>query len=119
MSVTYVTIKKEQEIWHIYFNKNMYFELKDINGAWVEIYEGLQNMENIKVVLNFELVDTFSSLFIGKLVAFQKKISSNKGHLVLCNIKSRLLELFEVTKINKIFSISPTLTDAYGVLKKH
>lgn len=113
----YITIKKEQDIWHIYFNKNMYFELKDITSAWVEIYEGISSIENSKIVLNFELVDTFSSLFIGKLVAFQKKVSSSKGQLVLCNIKARLIELFEVTKINRIFTIKETLTDAYNHLK--
>jgi anti-anti-sigma factor len=113
----FVKIHEENQVWYIYLQKNMYFDLKDINSVWLEIYEQIPRVDQAKIVLNFEIVDTFSSLFIGKLVAFHKKIATSKGHLVLCNLKNRLLELFEVTKMNKVFILKETLHDANHYLK--
>lgn len=58
-----------------------------------------------KVLLNFANVDYLSSAALGKLITMNKKTQGIGGKLVLCNIAPQIYEVFEITKLNKIFNI--------------
>jgi len=58
-----------------------------------------------KILLNFSNVEYLSSAALGKLITLNKKIQSVKGRLILCNIDPQIYEVFEITKLNKVFNI--------------
>jgi anti-sigma B factor antagonist len=58
-----------------------------------------------KLLLNFSNVEYLSSAALGKFIALNKKIKAVGGTLVLCNIDSQILEVFEITKLDKVFKI--------------
>ena len=58
-----------------------------------------------KMVLNFEGVQFMSSAMIGKLVLLNKKAKADKIDLKLCNISPNVLEVFKITRLNKVFDI--------------
>src|SRR2546430_13402041 len=58
-----------------------------------------------KILLNFGNVEFLSSAALGKLIALHKKLQAVGGRLILCNIDPEIYEVFEITKLNKLFNI--------------
>jgi len=58
-----------------------------------------------KILLNFSNVEYLSSAALGKLITLDKKLKNAKGRLILCNIDPQIYEVFEITKLNKVFNI--------------
>jgi anti-sigma B factor antagonist len=58
-----------------------------------------------KILLNFGNVEYLSSAALGKLITLNKKVQGAGGKLVLCNIDPQIYEVFEITKLNRIFKI--------------
>jgi anti-sigma B factor antagonist len=58
-----------------------------------------------KLLLNFGNVEYMSSAALGKLITLNKKVQSAGGRLVLCNIDPQIREVFEITKLDKLFVI--------------
>jgi anti-sigma B factor antagonist len=67
---------------------------------------GLVELENRKsLLLNFAGVEFLSSAALGKLITLDRKVKSNKGRMKMSNIRPEILEVFQITKLNKIFDI--------------
>jgi anti-sigma B factor antagonist len=58
-----------------------------------------------KLLLNFGNVEYLSSAALGKLITLNKKLNAVGGRLILCNIDPQIYEVFEITKLDKFFSI--------------
>jgi len=58
-----------------------------------------------KIVLDFSNVEYLSSAALGKLIKLDQKVKDVKGKLRLCNIKPDILEVFVITRLNKLFDI--------------
>src|SRR6266481_1180165 len=57
-----------------------------------------------KMLLNFCNVEYLSSAALGKLITLNKKVNAAGGKLVLCNIDPQIYEVFEITKLNKLYN---------------
>ena len=60
-----------------------------------------------KILLNFSNVEFLSSAALGKLITMNRKVQAVKGRLVLCGISKEIREVFEITKLDKLFTILP------------
>jgi len=60
-----------------------------------------------KILLNFGNVEFLSSAALGKLITMNRKVQAVRGKLVLCNISKEIREVFEITKLDKLFTILP------------
>jgi anti-sigma B factor antagonist len=58
-----------------------------------------------KILLNFSNVEFLSSAALGKLITMTRKVQAVKGKLVLCGISKEIREVFEITKLDKLFVI--------------
>jgi anti-sigma B factor antagonist len=67
----------------------------------------LGKSEERQVVLNFGSVKFMASSALGKIVSFQKKCQEYKAKLKLCSVCPEILEVFKITKLNKVFDIQP------------
>jgi len=65
-----------------------------------------------KIVLDFANVEYLSSAALGKLITMDKKVKAAKGKLRLCTIRPEILEVFQITKLNKLFGIYDNLDKA-------
>jgi len=70
--------------------------------------------QNKKMLLNFQGVQFMSSAMIGKLVLLNKKSKQAEIELKFCNISPNVLEVFKITRLNKVFKI---LSDEEKALK--
>ncbi len=58
-----------------------------------------------KIILDFSNVEYLSSAALGKLITMEKKVNSSGGKLRLCSIRPEIMEVFAITKLNKLFKI--------------
>ena len=58
-----------------------------------------------KIVLDFTNVEYLSSAALGKLITMDKKVKAAGGKLRLCSIRSDILEVFKITRLDKLFQI--------------
>jgi anti-sigma B factor antagonist len=66
----------------------------------------LVEVDNRKaLLLDFDGVEFLSSAALGKLITFDRKVKTSKGRLKMCGIAPGILEVFQVTKLNKVFDI--------------
>lgn len=70
-----------------------------------ELGEAIDASEETRVVLDFSKVQFMSSSMLGKLVAFSKKIKSYKAKLKFACVSPDILEVFKITRLNKVFDI--------------
>ena len=65
-----------------------------------------------KIVLDFSIVEYLSSAALGKLITMDRKAKAAKSKLRLCCIRPEIFEVFEITKLNKVFDIRGTQEEA-------
>ena len=61
-----------------------------------------------RLLLDFGNVDHLSSAALGMLINANNRIREKNGELRLCDIKRQILEVFAITKLDKLFRIYPT-----------
>lgn len=69
-----------------------------------------------KLLLNFEGVNFMSSAMLGQIMALNKQCKADNVKLKLCGICPQVMEVFSITKLNKILDIHPdeaTALDAF------
>ncbi len=64
------------------------------------------------LVVDLEGVDFLDSTGLGVLVGGLKRLRSHDGELVLVCTKNRILKVFEITGLTKVFSIYDSVDDA-------
>jgi anti-anti-sigma factor len=65
------------------------------------------------VVLDFAKVEFMSSQGIGIILALNKKLKSSRGKgMAICGLAPRLLELFKITRLEKVLKLMPSRADA-------
>ncbi len=64
------------------------------------------------LVLDFSNVVFLSSAVLGLLIRVSKKIYESQGRLRLCSISPKILEIFKITRLDKVFEICEDQTEA-------
>ena len=70
-----------------------------------QLFSLVDELGRRKLILNFGNVEYLSSAALGKLITLNKKLQAAGGRLSLCNIDPQIYEVFEITKLNKLFQI--------------
>ena len=70
-----------------------------------QLFSLVDELGRRKLLLNFSNVEYLSSAALGKFITLNKKVNAAGGRLILCNIDPQIYEVFEITKLNKLFTI--------------
>jgi anti-sigma B factor antagonist len=77
----------------------------EIQELGVELFALVERDNRRSILLNFENVDFLSSAALGKLITLDRKMKSVQGRLKMSNVRPEVMEVFQVTKLNKVFDI--------------
>jgi anti-anti-sigma factor len=69
-----------------------------------------------KVVCDFGQTEYLASAGLRVLITASKSLQRNGGKMVLCSIKPYVLEVFEISGLNRIFKMYPTADAAVEAL---
>jgi len=92
-------------------------EPADIREVGEGLMEMLERQEKPQIVLDFSKVTYLPSAMIGKLTAMHKQAKKYKGALKMCAIAPGVMQIFKITKLDKIFDIHPDMNTAMNTFK--
>ncbi|MDX2132788.1 MAG: STAS domain-containing protein [Planctomycetota bacterium] len=65
-----------------------------------------------KLLISFANVEHLSSAALGTLITINNRVRGRSGQLRLSDIDPQIYEVFAITRLNKLFQIHPTISDA-------
>jgi anti-sigma B factor antagonist len=77
----------------------------------------LASKEKAMLIINFEHVDYISSAVLGRMVKVYKMVRKGKGKVKLCGLKKNPLQVFKITRLDKMFEIYNDTEKAVGSFK--
>lgn len=77
----------------------------DIQELGEELFALVEKENRASLLLNFTNVEFLSSAALGKLISLDKKVKAAGGKLKLSNIRPEIYEVFNITRLNKLFDI--------------
>jgi anti-sigma B factor antagonist len=93
------------EVTVVNFTDRKILDEQNIQIIGEQLFSLVDELGRRKILLNFGNVEYLSSAALGKLITLNKKLQAVNGRLVLCNIDPQIYEVFEITKLNKLFNI--------------
>lgn len=78
----------------------------NIEGLGDELFSLVETDNRTRLVLNFTGVEFLSSAALNKLIILDKKVKSHGGKLVLSDLRPEIKEVFAITRLDQLFTIS-------------
>ena len=107
-----VSVVQNKDIQIVEFTNNKILDEANIQDIGQTLGALIDEAPNPKLLLDFNTVDHLSSAALGMLINANNRIKQKNGKLRLANIKPQILEVFVITKLNKLFRIHPTREEA-------
>ncbi|MEM8874090.1 MAG: STAS domain-containing protein [Planctomycetota bacterium] len=111
-SSTPVAVVDEKDVRIIEFTDSKILDEANIEEIGAKLFQLIGEKERPKLMLDFSNVDHLSSAALGKLIQANNEVRNRNGQLRLCGIKPQIFEVFAITKLDQIFKIYPTRSDA-------
>ena len=96
----------------VHFTEAKVIDQRNINMIGSELTKMAESGAVSKMLINLENVEYLSSAVLGKLISVHKTLRLNKGLLKLCGIGATILEVFEITRLDKVFDIHKSENEA-------
>jgi len=87
-------------------------DAENIQALGQELFDLLEKENRNRLLLNFSNVEFLSSAALNKLIVLDKKVKAVGGKLKFCNMRPEILEVFVITRLNQLFEIKDSETDA-------
>lgn len=107
-----VAVSQQKDIRIVEFQNQKILDEGNIADIGASLNSLIDELSPPKLLLDFVNVDHLSSAALGMLINANNRIKQKNGALRLANIKSNILEVFVITKLNKLFRIFPTREEA-------
>jgi anti-sigma B factor antagonist len=107
-----LSVTQQKDIRIVEFTNSKILDEANIQEIGQTLGVLIEERDNPKLLLDFATVDHLSSAALGMLINANNKIRENGGQLRLANIKPQILEVFVITKLNKLFRIFPSRAEA-------
>jgi anti-sigma B factor antagonist len=112
MATQRIDVAKTGDVSVVRFRDRKILDEVAIQELGAELF-ALVELDNRKtILLDFDGVEFLSSAALGKLITFDRKLKTAKGRLKICGLAPGILEVFQVTKLNKVFDIRPDAAEA-------
>ncbi len=110
----HITVAKTNGVNVIEFNDRKILDELSINELGDQLKEVADAERAVRILLNFQNVEHLSSAALGMLITLDKRVKEQKGQLKLSNINPQIYEVFKITRLNKLFQIHESASQAMG-----
>jgi anti-sigma B factor antagonist len=109
---THLKIKREGRVSVVEFADRKILEELSIQEIGAELRALADAEAGVRLLLNFENVDHLASAALGELITLHKKVQEQQGELKLSNINRQIIQVFRITRLNRMFDIHETVEQA-------
>ncbi|MEM9364543.1 MAG: STAS domain-containing protein [Planctomycetota bacterium] len=113
-----ITSQMLGEVLLVGFTDSKILDSQRIEVVGRELQESVPQAIHKKMLLNFSGVSFMSSAMITKLVVLNKTCKAQGVKLKFCDVSPNLMEVFKITKLNKLFDIQDTEERAVASFEK-
>ena len=89
----------------VHFVDKKILDEQNIQMIGDDLFRLVDELGRRKLLLNFANVEFMSSAALGKLIRLHQRLNQVGGKLILCGISKSILEIFEITKLDKMLKI--------------
>jgi anti-sigma B factor antagonist len=119
MQYEHVELRDRGDVLAVYFKQDSILDQQVIDQVGHEFNRvALEAASCRKILLNFQNVKFMSSAMISKLLILSKRCTADKIKLKVSNVTPNLMEVFKITKLNKVFDIQPDEATALAAFEK-
>lgn len=104
-SMSAITTAKHDEVLVVGFTDSKILDSQRIEQVGRELQDVVGQADHKKLLLNFHGVSFMSSAMITKLVMLNKLCKAQGVNLKFCEVSPNVLEVFKITRLNKLFDI--------------
>ena len=87
--------------------------IRQIGNELTKVVDGLQRP---RMIVSFRGVEHLSSAALGTLLTVLNRVKARDGQLRLCDINPQILQIFEITKLNRVLRIERDVATAKASL---
>lgn len=109
-----VMIQKINDVTIATIQEARLLESRLLDAIGEELYKLVDQMDRKKLIVDCTKVAFLSSAAIGVFLSLHKKAAAIKGTLIICGLRKELMQVFEITKLNKLLKFAP---DEKGALQ--
>ncbi len=109
--------RSQDDIMVVHFLDSRILDVMNINQIAQELFNIVEKKNYTKLLLNMSNVEYLSSAVLAKLIALHKRLKELKGELRVCGVRDSIVEVFRITKLDKVFDLQPTEEAALGRFK--
>lgn len=110
-------ILTDNDVDHIEFLDRNILEESIIQAIGDEICLLIDQKATPKILINFSNVEHLSSAALGTLITVNNKVKQKAGQLRFCCINENILEIFVMTKLDRLFKIHTDIEQAASSFK--
>jgi len=107
-----VTISEDGNVTVVRFVDRKIIDAANIQEMGDELFALLDQENRKQLLVSFVNVEFLSSAALNKLIVLDRKIKAAGGKLTLSNLRPEIQEVFAITRLNQLFDIKPSESDA-------
>ena len=111
-STAALVVTEEKGIYVCEFTSSRILDESNIKQIGDTLGGLIDGREYPNILLDFTNVDHLSSAALGMLINANNRLLQRNGKLRLCKIRPQIMEVFAITKLNKLFKIFATREEA-------
>jgi len=93
-----------QDVTVVSFDEARLLDASQIQTIGNELYRLVDALSCRKLILDMSQVQFLSSGAVGVLINLRNKLAALKGQLAICGVRPELLKVFELMKLQKVFT---------------
>lgn len=110
-----VAISEDGNVTVVRFVDRKIIDAANIQEMGEELFSLLDQDSRKQLLLSFANVEFLSSAALNKLIVLDRKVKAAGGKLALSNLRPEIQEVFAITKLNTLFDIKPSESEALKV----
>ena len=107
-----LSVTQHKDIRIVEFTNNRILDEANIQEIGHTLTSLIEERASAKILIDFATVDHLSSAALGMLINANNKIRESNGQLRLACIKPQILEVFKITRLDKLFKIFAARAEA-------
>lgn len=107
-----IKVKKADGVTQVEFIDRNILDEANIQAIGEQIGAIIEAEASPKLLISFANVEHLSSAALGQLITINNKVRAKQGQLRLANIDPQIKEVFQITRLNKLFQIHDSTSDA-------
>lgn len=107
-----IEVSREGEVTIVRFVDRKILDETGVQELGAELFRLVEHDNRRQILLNFDNVEFLSSAALGKLITLDRKTKAARGRLKMSNIRPEILEVLQITKLNKVFDIRDDQAEA-------